>query len=166
MRVTTTTVPRHHVNLSYITTAEKSHYILVQDLSRLVLNQYNNHKHKKIISVNIVCTAAPEKRYWKTTWKDASYTGCKESSSQKLTTERGLIKLNLQKQNTNYVCLLSSMWILTRVSYRHQNPSPPNISITYHVRTASSWNVLMGDTLNHPKWILGMTLLKSFWTKS
>ena len=44
--ITITTVARHHVNLLYITTGEKSCYVLVQDLSRLVSSQYNHHKGK------------------------------------------------------------------------------------------------------------------------
>ena len=63
-------------------------------------------------SANIVYMAAPVKRYWKTIWKDASYKEHKESSSQKLTTKRGITRSNLQKQNTNYVYLLSSMQVL------------------------------------------------------
>ena len=34
--ITTVTVARHHINLLYITADEKSHYVLVKDLSRLV----------------------------------------------------------------------------------------------------------------------------------
>ena len=122
--------------------------------------QVNMITTTKNISANIVCTAVPVKRYWKTIWKDTSYTGRKESSSQKLMTRRGVTKSNLQKQNTNYVYLLLSTQILkafyvnkTRVSHRHRNLSPPNTSITYHLGAASTWNVLMGHTLNHPKWI-------------
>ena len=37
---------RRHVNLFYITTGEKPHYVLVKNLSTLVSIQYNNHKHK------------------------------------------------------------------------------------------------------------------------
>ena len=40
------TVARHHVNFLYIPAGEKSHYVLVKDLSRLVSSQYNNHKYK------------------------------------------------------------------------------------------------------------------------
>ena len=117
--------------------------------------------------------AAQVNRYWKNIRKDASYTGCKESSYQKLTTKMGTTKSNLQNQNTNCVYLLSSTQILkafninrTRVSHCRQNPSLPNTSITYHVVAASTSNVVMGDTLNHPKWIWEMTLLKRFWTRS
>ena len=42
LRITTVMVARHHLNLLYITAGEKSHYVLVKDLSRLVLRQYNN----------------------------------------------------------------------------------------------------------------------------
>ena len=46
-RITTITVARHDVRLSYITADETSHYLLVKDLSRLVLSQCNNNYHKK-----------------------------------------------------------------------------------------------------------------------
>ena len=49
----------------------------------------------KNISANIVCTAVTVKRYWRTIWKDAKYTGCKELTSQKLMTRRGITKSNL-----------------------------------------------------------------------
>ena len=94
----------------------------------------------------------------KNIWKDASCTGHKESSSQKLMTRRSATKSSLQKQNTNCVCLLSSMWISkvfylnkTCVGHCHENPSSPNINNTYHVGAASTWNAVMGNTLNHPK---------------
>ena len=127
----------------------------------------------KNIFAHIVCMAAQVNRYWKNILKDASYTGRKESSYQKLTTKMGMTKSNLQNQNTNCVYLLSSTQVLkafninrTRVSHCRQNTSPPNANITYHVVAASKWNSVMGDTLNHPKWIWEMTLLKSFWTRS
>ena len=62
----------------------------------------------------------------------------------KLTTRRGIAKTSLQKQNTNYVYLLSSMWISKlfyitkiRVNHYHQNLSPPNSSNIYNVETES-----------------------------
>ena len=64
----------------------------IKDISKF--EHQNNISIKKNISVNIVCMAAPVKRYLKTIWKDASYTGCKESSSQKLTTRTDLSKSN------------------------------------------------------------------------
>ena len=36
LRITTTVVARHHVNLSYINAGERSHYVLAKDLKRLV----------------------------------------------------------------------------------------------------------------------------------
>ena len=113
----------------------------------------------KNISGNIVYVTKPVKRYWrKKIWKDASYTGHKESSSQKLMTRRSATKSSLQKQNTNCVCFLSSMWISkvfylnkTCVGHCHENPSSPNTNNTYHVGAASTWNPVMGNTLNHPK---------------
>ena len=89
--------------------------------------------------------ATPVKRHRKAICKDANYMEHKESSFQRLTTRRGVKKLNLQKQNTNCVYLLSSMRISkafyknkTRVSHRHQNPSPPNTSNTDHVGVTST----------------------------
>ena len=45
--ITNMAVARHHVNLLYITTEEKSHYKLVKDLSRLPWRQFNNDNNKK-----------------------------------------------------------------------------------------------------------------------
>ena len=123
----------------------------------------------KDISVNIVCMAVSVKRYQKTILEDLSYTRHEESSFQKLMTRRGVAKSSLQKPNTNYVYLLSSTQILkafyvnkTRVSHHHQNASPPNTSIRYHVETASTWNAVMGNTLKHSKWIRGWRRWKVF----
>ena len=76
--------------------------------------------------------------YWKTIWKDASYTGHRESNSWKLTTRRGVRKSSLQKQNTNYVYLLPCTQISkafyvnkTRMSHRHQSSSSPCDSCIY-----------------------------------
>ena len=38
---------KRSVSLLYITAGETPHYVLVQDLSRLVSRQYNNNYHKK-----------------------------------------------------------------------------------------------------------------------
>ena len=46
LRIINMTIARDHVNLLYITAGEKSHYVLVKDLSRLVSIQYNNHNSK------------------------------------------------------------------------------------------------------------------------
>ena len=137
----------HPANLLYITAGETSHYVLLKDLSRLISRQNNNHNEKNI-SVNVVYMTKPVKRYCKkkkNIWKDASYTGHKESSSQKLMTKRNATKSSLQKQNTNCVYFLSSIWISkvfylnkTRMNHRHQNPSSANTSILYHVRAAST----------------------------
>ena len=134
---------RYHVNLLYISADETSHYVLVQDLSRLVSRQYNNHNNKTCFCQYslYVCTS---EEVLKTIWKDASYTGHEESSSKGLMTRRGVTKSSLQKQNTNYVYLLPSMWISkvfyvnkTRVSHHHRSRPPSNTSITYHVVAAS-----------------------------
>ena len=78
LRITTAGVARHHVNL-YIFAGEKSHYILVKDLSKLVLRQYNNNKNKKYFCQYCLhgCTI---EEVLKTIWKDASYTGHKEGT--------------------------------------------------------------------------------------
>ena len=124
------------------------------------------------ISVNIVYMAAPVKRYWKTIWEDASYPGHKKSSFQKLMTIRGVIKSSLQKQNTNYVYLLSSTQISkvfhvskTRVNHRHWNPSPPiPASRTMWVLSATTiiWQVNIEVQLRtHATWIT--TLIQRTW---
>ena len=46
MSLATMAVAKNHVNLLYITADETSHYILVQDLSRMVSRQNNKHKSK------------------------------------------------------------------------------------------------------------------------
>ena len=46
-RITTMTAARYHMNLLYITAGKTSHYVLVEDLSRLVLRQYNNDNNKR-----------------------------------------------------------------------------------------------------------------------
>ena len=145
------TVARHHVNFLSLLIKHliKYWWMTWADwyLSNIIITTGNT------ISVNIVCTAAPVKR--KTIWKDASYTVHTESSSQKLKTRRGVTKLNLQKRNANYVYLLSSMGISkvlyankTCVYHRHQNLSPSNTNITYHLGAASTWNAVMDDILN------------------
>ena len=41
------TAASHHINL-YITAGKTSHYVLLKDLSRLVLRQYNNDNNREI----------------------------------------------------------------------------------------------------------------------
>ena len=102
----------------------------------------------KSIFANIVCMAVPVKRYWKTIWKIVSYTGRKKSSSQKLATRRGVTKSNIRK-TVSYVYLLSSTRISKahyvnkmNMSHLHENPSPPNANIRYHVGDASAWRTM------------------------
>ena len=47
LRITTMNTARHHLNLLYITTGKLSHYVLVNNLNRLVSWQYSNDNHKK-----------------------------------------------------------------------------------------------------------------------
>ena len=141
---------------------KSSHYVLPPwPLQDITLIYYISLLMKNLITYwwktwadwyrdNIVCMAVLVKKYWKTIWKDASYMGHKESTSQELTTRRDVTKSKLQKQNSNYVFLLWSTQISqachvnkTPVSHYHQNPSPPNTSIKYHVGAASTWNVVM-----------------------
>ena len=58
LRMTTVTIARDQVNLLYITAGETSYYVLVKDLKRLVLRQYNNHNNKKYFCQN--CLYASE----------------------------------------------------------------------------------------------------------
>ena len=108
--ITMVTVSRDHMNLLYNTVGETTHYVLVKDLSKLVWRQYNNDKDK-IYFCQYCFHGCTSVEVFKTIWKNATYTGNKESSSQKLTTRRVVTKSNLQKQNTNYVYLFSSTWI-------------------------------------------------------
>ena len=55
-------IARHRMNLLYITAGETSHYVLLKDLSRLILQQ-NNNQNDKNISDNIVYMTKPVKRY-------------------------------------------------------------------------------------------------------
>ena len=121
------------------------------------------------ISASIVYMAVPVKSYWNTICEDVSYTEHKESSFQKLTTRRGVIKSSSQKQNTNWVYLLSSTRISkafyvnkTCVNHCHQNPSPPNTSNKYYVEAASTWNAVMDNTLKHPSKYRGWRCWKVF----
>ena len=45
--ITTMAAARYHINLVYITAGKTSHYVLVEDLSRQVLRQYNNDNNKR-----------------------------------------------------------------------------------------------------------------------
>ena len=47
LRITTVTTARHHLDLLYITTGKISHHALMKDLSRLVLEEYNNDNNKR-----------------------------------------------------------------------------------------------------------------------
>ena len=111
----------------------------------------------KNISGNIVYMIKPVKKYW----KKKHLKRCKLHRTQKIklpeaSDKKECNKVKSTKQNTNYVYLLSSVQISkvfclnkTPVDYRHQNPSSTNTSITYHVEAASTWNTVMGNTLNH-----------------
>ena len=47
LRITITNTGIHHENLLYITVGKTSHYVLVKDLGRLLLRQYNNDNSKR-----------------------------------------------------------------------------------------------------------------------
>ena len=51
-----------NMNLLYITADAKSHYVLVKDLSRLALREYNNGNNKRYFC-QYCCVASPMKRY-------------------------------------------------------------------------------------------------------
>ena len=161
--ITTVGITTHCVNLLYITAGETSHFVLLKDLSIPISRWNNNHNNKKTFLIIQFAwlnqwRGIEKKNKKKTTWKEASYTGHKGSSSQKMTTRRSATKSSLHKQNTNYVNFLSSIQISkvfyvnkTPVGHCHQNPSSPNTSITYHVGAASMWNAVIGITLNYSK---------------
>ena len=147
MSLATMAVAKNHVNLLYITADETSHYILVQDLSRMVSRQNNKHKSKTYFCLHYLhrCSSkeGPKNRApgtWRQegTWQSQVY----------------------KKQNTSYAYLFSSTRISktfyinkTRVSHRYQSSSPPNTSNMYHVGTASTWNVVMDINWKNSKWI-------------
>ena len=137
-------IARHCMNLLYITAGETSHYVLLKDLSRLILQQ-NNNQNDKNISDNIVYMTKQVKRYWKkNSWKDASHRGHKESSSQKLTTRRSATKSSLQRHDTNYVYLLSDMQI-SKVFYVNKTlcgPSSSKSFITQYQHHIPCWSCI------------------------
>ena len=142
---------RHHKNLLYITADETLHCILVKDLNQLLLRQYNNHKSKTYFCQYCLHGFTSEE-VLKNHLGRCKLHRVQRSKSKRLTTRWGTTKSNSQKQNTNYIYLLLSMWILkvfyvnkTHVSHCHQNPSLPNTSITYHVGAASMWNAVMDN---------------------
>ena len=47
LRFTTVGIARNCVNLLYLTAGETSHYVLLKDLSRLILRQNNNRNDKR-----------------------------------------------------------------------------------------------------------------------
>ena len=47
LHITTMTIASHHANLLYIPTNKTSYHVLVKDLSKLVLRQYNNDNNKR-----------------------------------------------------------------------------------------------------------------------
>ena len=47
LRITITNTGIHHENLLYVTVGKTSHYVLVKDLGRLLLRQYNNDNSKR-----------------------------------------------------------------------------------------------------------------------
>ena len=49
LRITTVTTTRYNINLLYITAGKTFHYVLVKELSRLVLRQYNNDNNKRYL---------------------------------------------------------------------------------------------------------------------
>ena len=145
--ITTMSVAKNRMNLLYIIADETSHYILVQDLSRLVSRQYNNHKNKTYFCLHCLhgCSSEEEtKNRAPGTWRQE---GTWQSQVYK-------------KQNTSYAYLFSSTRISktfyinkTRVSHRYQSSSPPSTSNMYHVGTASMWNAVVDNNSKKPKWI-------------
>ena len=137
LRITTMTAASHQANLLYITVDETSHYVLVKDLSRLVSIQCNNHNSKHYFCQYCLHGCSSEE-VLKNHLGRCKLHVAQRIKIQNLTTRRGMTKSSLQKENANYVYLLSSTHISkafyinkTRVSHRYQNPSPPNTSITY-----------------------------------
>ena len=133
------TVRRDHVNLLYITADKKSPYILVKNLSTLMLRQYNNDNNK-IYFCQYCLHGCTNEEVLKNDMER-----CKLHEPQRIKLpeagdRRDLTKSSLQKRNTE-----------TRISHHHQNPSPLDNNITYPVGAASTSNAVMDNTLNHSK---------------
>ena len=99
LRISTMTVARHHVNLLHITAGKR----LITYWWKTWADCYRDYiiiTTANSISANIVYISAPVKRYWKTIWTDASYTGHKESNSKMLMTRSSVTKSGLQKQKS------------------------------------------------------------------
>lgn len=147
LRITTMAVAKNRMNLLYIIADETSHYILVQDLSRLVSRQYNNHKNKTYFCLHCLHGCSSEegtKNRAPGTWRQE---GTWQSQVYK-------------KQNTSYAYLFSSTRISktfyinkTRVSHRYQSSSPSSTSNMYHVGTASMGNAVVDNNSKKAKWI-------------
>ena len=151
MSLATMAVAKNHVNLLYITADETSHYILVQDLSRMVSRQNNKHKSKTYFCLHYL-------------HRCSSKEGTKNRAPGTWQQEGPWQSQVYKKQNISYAYLFSSTRISktfyinkTRVSHscqtRYQSSSPPNTSNMYHVGTASTWNVVMDINWKNSKWI-------------
>ena len=144
LRINTMAFARHHANLLYITAGKTSHEVLVKDLSRLVSSQYNNNYHKKYFCQYCLhgCTSEEVlKNYLER---------CKLHRAQRINLpetedKKGHDKVKFTK--TEYqLCLPFVIYADFEKVLRkqdscepsHQNPSPPNTSIPYHVGDAST----------------------------
>ena len=165
-----TIFPLHIIamNLPYITADEKSHYVLVKDLSRLVSRQYNNDNNKKYFCQYCLhgCTS---EEVLKNHWERCKLFGVQriklpEAGNKKRHEKVRLTKIEYQlclpfviyadfesvlcKQDS---CDLSSSKSFT-TKYQH------------HVtcRAASTWNAVIDNTLNQPHVNIGKTAVKIF----
>ena len=112
---------RHHVNLSYITADETSHYILLKELSRLISRQNNNHNDKNI-SVNIAYMAKPVERYWK-----------KQFGKMQVLWGHKISEAEEKKKHNKVKPTITE----------HQ------LRLSFIIYLACTWNAVMGSTLNH-----------------
>ena len=108
--ISTITVGRHHATLLYINAGEKSHFVLVKDLSRLVSSQYNNHKHKTYFCQFYLHSCTNED-VLKNHLERCMLHGAQRIKLPETDNMKGHDKNRmsiLQKQNNNHVYLLSS----------------------------------------------------------
>ena len=137
LRITTVTVARDHLNLLKITAVKKSHYVLVESLSRLVSRQYNVTKIKYFSQYCLHgCTS---EEVLKNHMERCKLHGAQIIKLPEAGNKKGCDEIKFTKTVYNYFYLLSSRRISkayyvnkTHVNHRHQNPLPPNTSITYH----------------------------------
>ena len=147
------------MNLLYITVGTTSHYVLVENLKRLVSSQYGNNYHKNYIFQCCFHGFTSEEVF------KNNLERCKLHRSQRIKVlkadnkkGRDIVKFSKTVYQLHLPFVMNADFerVLRKQDSwepRHQNPSPPNTSITSHMGAAFTWNAVMSKNLNHPKWI-------------